>query len=52
MYDELMAVSKKFGALHLVQEDLKRRNTFNARAPGLDVEEVYVHENLFFSHQP
>ncbi|KAG0316781.1 hypothetical protein BGZ97_006393, partial [Linnemannia gamsii] len=36
-----MAVSKKFGALHLVQEDLKHRNTFNARAPGLDVEEVY-----------
>ncbi|KAK3836077.1 MAG: hypothetical protein JOS17DRAFT_736054 [Linnemannia elongata] len=41
IYDELMAVSKKFGALHLVQEDLKHRNTFNARAPGLDVEEVY-----------
>ncbi|KAH7050677.1 hypothetical protein BKA57DRAFT_459271 [Linnemannia elongata] len=41
MYDELMAVSKKFGALHLIQEDLKHRNTFNARAPGLDVEEVY-----------
>ncbi|KAG9069932.1 hypothetical protein KI688_009257 [Linnemannia hyalina] len=41
MYDELMAVSKKFGALHLIQEDLKHRNTFNARAPGLNVEEIY-----------
>ncbi|KAF9926265.1 hypothetical protein FBU30_004125 [Linnemannia zychae] len=41
MYDELMAVSKNFTALHLVDEDMNHRNTFHARAPGIDVREVY-----------
>ncbi|KAG0278203.1 hypothetical protein BGZ95_004481 [Linnemannia exigua] len=41
MYDEIIAASKNFGALHLVDEDLQHRNTFDARLPGVDVKELY-----------
>ncbi|KAF9906429.1 hypothetical protein EC991_000676 [Linnemannia zychae] len=41
MYDEIVAASKNFGALHLVDEDLQHRNSFDARLPGLDVKELY-----------
>ncbi|KAF9124769.1 hypothetical protein BGW39_007924 [Mortierella sp. 14UC] len=41
MYDEIMAASKSFGALHLVDEDFQHRNSFDARLPGLDVKELY-----------
>ncbi|ORZ06152.1 hypothetical protein BCR41DRAFT_171909 [Lobosporangium transversale] len=41
MYDELLSISKPFGALHLRKEDLSLIGSLLARAPGIDCAEHY-----------